>query len=58
VLLAVGILYGEWQALLANLASALDPARLNSTYFWRLALAYCIPYTVVVLDRPADGLRL
>jgi hypothetical protein len=57
-MLAVGILYNEGQTLLANPASGLDPARLNITFFWCLALAYCVPYTVGVLDWLADGRRL
>jgi hypothetical protein len=56
-MLAVSILYSKGWAFLANPASALDPARLNSTFFWCLAPAHRVPYTVGMLDRLADGLR-
>jgi hypothetical protein len=40
--LVVGALYSEAQSLLANPSSALDPAQLRTTFFWRLALVYPI----------------
>lgn len=61
VTLVVGILYSEAQALLAGPSSALDPAQLQTTFFWHLALiypAYFAPAVVLAVGAAVLGWRV